>query len=39
MSVPLAEGRLVLGRWQGIDLREHRRATHRREVAPYLIGE
>jgi secondary thiamine-phosphate synthase enzyme len=39
LSIPLADGRLTLGAWQGIYLFEHRRAPHRREVALHLIGE
>ncbi|HEY3697307.1 secondary thiamine-phosphate synthase enzyme YjbQ [Phenylobacterium sp.] len=38
LSIPVAEGRAVLGTWQGIYLFEHRRAAHRREVALHLIG-
>jgi secondary thiamine-phosphate synthase enzyme len=39
LSIPVANGRPVLGTWQGIYLFEHRRASHRREVALHLIGE
>jgi secondary thiamine-phosphate synthase enzyme len=39
LSIPLAEGRLVLGTWQGIYLFEHRRRPHRRTIALHLIGE
>lgn len=39
LSIPLASGEPVLGRWQGIYLFEHRRAGHRREIALHLIGE
>ena len=39
LAIPLAEGKLVLGTWQGIYLFEHRRAAHRREVVLHLIGE
>jgi secondary thiamine-phosphate synthase enzyme len=39
LSIPLIEGRLALGIWQGVYLFEHRRAPHRREIAAYLIGE
>ena len=39
LSIPLIEGRLALGTWQGIYLFEHRRAPHRREVVLHLIGE
>jgi secondary thiamine-phosphate synthase enzyme len=39
LSVPVADGRLVLGTWQGIYLWEHRLRPHRREVVAQLIGE
>ena len=39
LSVPVLDGRLALGTWQGIYLFEHRRAAHRRELALHLIGE
>ena len=37
-SVPIADGRLTLGTWQGIYLFEHRTSPHRRTVAVSLIG-
>ena len=39
LSIPLLDGRLALGTWQGIYLFEHRRRPHRRELALHLIGE
>ena len=39
LSVPLRQGRLALGTWQGIYLFEHRTRPHRREIALHLIGE
>lgn len=39
LSVPLIDGRLTLGTWQGIYLFEHRRRPHRREVALHLLGD
>lgn len=39
LSIPVADGRPVLGTWQGIYLFEHRRAPHRRRVALHLIGD
>ncbi|HWJ39073.1 MAG TPA: secondary thiamine-phosphate synthase enzyme YjbQ [Sphingomicrobium sp.] len=39
LSIPVSEGRLVLGRWQGIYLFEHRRSTPEREIALHLVGE
>ena len=39
LSIPMEDGRPVLGTWQGIYLYEHRTAPHRREVVLHLIGE
>ncbi|HSW12644.1 MAG TPA: secondary thiamine-phosphate synthase enzyme YjbQ [Solimonas sp.] len=39
LTVPLHEGRLGLGTWQGIYLWEHRRQGHRRELLVTLWGE
>ena len=39
LSIPVEQGRMVLGTWQGIYLFEHRRRPHRREVSMHLIGE
>ena len=39
LSIPLIDGRLALGTWQGIYLFEHRRRPHRRTLALHLIGE
>jgi secondary thiamine-phosphate synthase enzyme len=39
LTIPLMNGRLALGTWQGIFLFEHRRRPHTREVAVHLIGE
>ena len=39
LAVPIAEGRLRLGRWQGIYLFEHRRDPSPRELALHLFGE
>ncbi len=32
LSIPIVDGRLALGTWQGIYLFEHRTAPHRREI-------
>jgi len=37
-SLPISQGRLVLGTWQGIFLFEHRRAPHRRRIAVNVMG-
>jgi len=39
IGIPLHEGRLALGTWQGIYVFEHRDAPHRREVMLHLLGE
>ena len=39
LSVPIANGRLALGTWQGIYLWEHRHEPHRRRVIVHLLGE
>ncbi len=39
LTIPLIEGRLALGTWQGIYLFEHRRRAHDREIALHLLGE
>ena len=39
LSVPVQDGRPVLGTWQGIYLYEHRAASHRRKLVLHLIGE
>jgi len=36
VSIPVTNGRLALGTWQGIYLFEHRAAPHRREVVLHL---
>ncbi|MGV2980027.1 secondary thiamine-phosphate synthase enzyme YjbQ [Camelimonas sp. ID_303_24] len=39
LCVPVADGRMLLGTWQGIYLFEHRRAPHRREIVLHLSGD
>jgi len=39
LCIPVVDGRLALGTWQGVYLFEHRRAAHRRQVVLHLIGE
>jgi len=38
LGIPVADGRLALGTWQGIYLWEHRDAPHRREVVVHVGG-
>mgnify|MGYP000991728308 CR=1 FL=1 len=37
--IPVMNGRLALGTWQGIFLFEHRRAPHTREIVVSVVGE
>jgi secondary thiamine-phosphate synthase enzyme len=39
LSIPVNEGRLALGTWQGIYLWEHRRSPHSRTVTIHFVGE
>jgi secondary thiamine-phosphate synthase enzyme len=39
LTVPVADGRLLLGTWQGVFLAEHRLDPHRRSVVAHVIGE
>jgi thiamine phosphate synthase YjbQ (UPF0047 family) len=38
LSIPVIEGRLALGTWQGIYLFEHRSRPHERQIALHLLG-
>jgi len=38
LTIPLADGRMTLGTWQGLYLIEHRDRPHRREVVLSAIG-
>jgi secondary thiamine-phosphate synthase enzyme len=39
VAVPVQNGRLMLGTWQGIFLFEHRQRAHEREIILHLVGE
>jgi secondary thiamine-phosphate synthase enzyme len=39
LSIPIAQGALALGTWQGIYLWEHRVHPHRRRVTLHVLGE
>ena len=39
LTIPIIEGEIRLGTWQGIFLLEHRAAPHRRKLIVTLIGE
>jgi secondary thiamine-phosphate synthase enzyme len=38
-TVPIVDGKMQLGRWQGTFLFEHRSAAHRRKVLITMIGD
>lgn len=38
-TIPVADGRLMLGTWQGLYLWEHRRAPHSRSIVVTVLGE
>ena len=38
-TVPIVDGKMQLGTWQGIFLFEHRRAMHRRKILLTVISE
>lgn len=38
-TIPILDGKLELGTWQGIFLFEHRRARHHRRLVVTIIGE
>ncbi len=38
-TIPIGEGRLVLGTWQAIYLWEHRRSAHSRSVVVHVSGD
>lgn len=39
LSIPLMNGCMALGTWQGIYLFEHRRHPHRRQIVLHLLGD
>ncbi|MDE1467116.1 secondary thiamine-phosphate synthase enzyme YjbQ [Aurantiacibacter sp. D1-12] len=39
LSIPVVDGQLALGTWQGVYLAEHRRIPHTRRVVAHVIGE
>jgi len=39
LSIPVQDGRMRLGRWQGVYLFEHRQEPPPRELALHLVGE
>lgn len=39
LTIPIHQGRLALGTWQGVYLFEHRERPHRRSVVLHLLAE
>jgi secondary thiamine-phosphate synthase enzyme len=39
IGIPITDGHLALGTWQGLYLWEHRMAPHRRRITVTVIGE
>lgn len=37
-QIPIAQGQLVLGTWQGIYIWEHRQRSHLRELVVHIVG-
>ena len=38
-TIPISDGRMALGTWQGIFVFEHRAVQHQREIVVSVIGE
>jgi secondary thiamine-phosphate synthase enzyme len=39
LTIPLTDGKMMLGSWQGVYLVEHRHEAHKRYVVAQAIGE
>jgi secondary thiamine-phosphate synthase enzyme len=39
VSIPVIEGRMTLGTWQGLYVFEHRAQAHRRHVVAHFLGD
>ena len=39
LSIPIKQGKVALGQWQGIFLYEHRFQSHERRILMHVIGE
>ncbi len=39
LSIPVVNGRMALGTWQGIYLIEHRAAPHQRQIVAHVMGD
>jgi secondary thiamine-phosphate synthase enzyme len=38
LTIPVADGKMMLGTWQGLFLAEHRAAPHKRTVVAHVTG-
>ncbi len=39
LNIPVTDGRMALGTWQGIYLFEHRTRPHKRQLTLHLVGD
>lgn len=39
LGIPITDGRLALGTWQGVYVWEHRDHNHRRQVVVHVLGD
>lgn len=39
LTIPVTDGRMTLGTWQGIYLFEHRKSPHQRRIVVHVVGE
>lgn len=39
LTIPVIDGRMMLGTWQGVFIAEHRRKPHARSLAAHLLGD
>lgn len=39
LTIPLADGKMMLGSWQGVYLIEHRHAAHKRYIVAQAFGD
>ena len=38
LTLPVADGKIMLGTWQGVFIAEHRHAAHKRTIVAHLAG-
>ena len=39
LTIPVADGRMMLGSWQGVFIAEYRHEPHTRSLAAHLLGD